>query len=82
MLREWEGQFVEAVGEAVRADELPGGTDVGQLVFEVTAMLARANFAWVLTGDARVLHQARVGIEHVLDHASRSGRRRESRSRR
>ena len=81
-LREWEGQFVEAVGDAVRAGELPGGTDVGQLVFEVTAVLARANFTWVLTGDTRVLDQARVGIEHVLEHASGSGHRRGSRSRR
>ena len=69
MLREWEGQFAEALGEAVRAGELPGGTDVGQLVFEVTAMLARANFAWVQAGDARVLDQAREGIMHVLERA-------------
>src|SRR4051794_33894433 len=82
MMREWEGQFVEAVGEAARAGELPGGADVGQLVFEVTAMLARANFAWVLTGDARVLGQALLGIEHVLDHAGAPGRPRGSRSRR
>ena len=82
VLREWEGQFVEALGEAVRAGELPGGADVGQLVFEVTAMLARANFAWVLTGDTRVLGQARFGIEHVLEHAAGLGRHRGSRSRR
>jgi AcrR family transcriptional regulator len=82
MLGEWEGQFVEAVGEAVRAGELPGDADVGQLVFEVTAMLARANFAWVLTGEARVLNHARVGVEHVLEYASGSGRHRGPRSRR
>lgn len=82
MLREWEGQFVEALDEAVRAGELPGGADVGQLVFEVTAMLARANFAWVLTGDARVLDRARVGVEHVLECDSGPGRPPGSRSRR
>ena len=83
MLREWEEQFVEAVDDAVRAGELSGGADVGQLVFEVTAMLARANFTWIQTGDARVLDQARVGIQHVLERASGPGRRhRGSRSRR
>jgi AcrR family transcriptional regulator len=82
MLREWEGQFVEAVGDAVRARELPGDTDVGQVVFEVTAMLARANFAWVQAGDAGVLDQARVGIQHVLERAAGAdGRHRPSGSR-
>jgi len=82
MLREWEGQFVEALGVAVRSGELPRSADVGQMVFEITAMLARANFAWVQMGDARVLEQARVGIEHVLEHASGRRRRRASRSQR
>jgi AcrR family transcriptional regulator len=75
MMREWEEQFVLAVGDAVRAGELPGGTDVAQLVFEVTAMLARANFAWVLTGDSGVLERARVGIRHVVERASGADRR-------
>jgi AcrR family transcriptional regulator len=82
MLREWEGKFVEAVGDATRAGELPRSTDVDQLVFEITAMLARANFAWVQMGDPRVLEQARVGIEHVLDHATGPGPQRGPRSRR
>jgi hypothetical protein len=72
MLREWEGHFVDALGEAARTGELPSGTDVGQLVFEATAMLARANFAWVQAGDTRVLDQARVGIRHVLERAAGS----------
>jgi AcrR family transcriptional regulator len=70
MLHEWEEQFVEAMGDAVLAGELPGGADLGQLVFEITAMLARANFKWIHTGDARVLDQARVGIQHVLERVS------------
>jgi AcrR family transcriptional regulator len=74
LLRDWEGQFVESLGEAVRAGELPAGGDVAQLSFEITAMLARANFAWVQTADAHVLDQARVGIEHVLEHAKGSNR--------
>jgi hypothetical protein len=46
---------------------LPRDTDIDQLVFEITAMLVRANFTWVVTGDARVLEQARIGIRHVLE---------------
>jgi len=82
MLRLWETQFVDALGEAVRAGELRGGADVGQLVFEITAMLVRANFTWIQAGDARVLDQARVGIRHVLERASGPGRGQKSRSKR
>jgi hypothetical protein len=45
---------------------LPRDTDIEQLVFEITAMLVRANFTWIATGEARVLEQARIGIRHVL----------------
>ena len=82
MLCEWEGQFVEAVGEAVQLGELSGDTDSDQLVFEITAMLGGANFTWVLTGDPRVLERARLGIEHAIENASKSGRHRGSRTRR
>ncbi len=82
MLREWEGKFVEAVGDAIRAGDLPRAAEVDQLVFEITAMLARANFAWVQTGDPSVLKQARVGIEHVLDHSTGPGHHGESLTRR
>ena len=83
MLRLWESQFVDALGEAVRSGELPGDADVDQLVFEITAMLTRANFTWIQTGATRVLDRARVGIRHVLERASGPGdRRRGSRSRR
>ena len=43
--------------------------DVGQLVFEVTAMLVRANFTWIVTGNPQVLEQARTGIRHSLERA-------------
>jgi AcrR family transcriptional regulator len=65
----WLGQFAAALGRAVDGGELPRGADTGQLVFEVTAMLVRANFAWVVTGDPHVLEQARAGIRHVLERA-------------
>ena len=52
------------------AGELPRDADIDQLVFEVTAMLVRANFAWVVTGDPQVLDQARTGIRHALERAA------------
>ena len=65
--RRWVEQFAEALGQAIAAGELPRGTDVEQLVFEITAMMIRANFTWIATGEPRVLKQARVGIRHVLE---------------
>ena len=46
---------------------MAGDADVDQLVFEITAMMVRANFSWVVTGETRVLGQARIGIRHVLE---------------
>jgi AcrR family transcriptional regulator len=63
----WLDQFAEALGQAVAGGELPRDTDIDQLVFEITAMLVRANFSWVVTGETRVLEQARIGIRHVLE---------------
>src|SRR6516162_142643 len=67
MQQRWIEQFAEALGQAVAGGELPRGTDIDQLVFEITAMLVRANFSWVVTGETRVLEQARTGIAHVLE---------------
>jgi AcrR family transcriptional regulator len=78
----WLAQFVEALGQAVKGGELPRDVNVDQLVFEITAMMVRANFAWIVTGDQRVLDQARVGIRNVLDrmvrHPGSKRRRRKS----
>jgi AcrR family transcriptional regulator len=62
----WVAQFTEALGQARQAGELSHDVDLEQLVFEITAMMFRANFAWVLTEDQRVLQQARVGLRNVL----------------
>jgi hypothetical protein len=65
--KRWLEQFAEALGQAVSVGELPRDTDTDQMVFEITAMLVRANFTWIVTGDPRVLEQARVGIRHVIE---------------
>jgi AcrR family transcriptional regulator len=62
----WVGQFTSALGQGREAKEIPRNSDLDQLAFEITAMLLRANFAWILTEDKRVLDQARVGVENVL----------------
>jgi len=63
----WLEQFAEALGQAVEGGELPRDADIDQLVFEITAMMVRANFAWIVTGDTRVLDQARIGIRNTLE---------------
>jgi AcrR family transcriptional regulator len=73
--RRWFEQFSQALSEAVAAGELPRLGDIDQLVFEITAMMVRANFSWIATGETRVLEQARIGIRHILDSASRQAAR-------
>jgi hypothetical protein len=63
----WLALFAEALGQAVKGGELPHAADINQLVFEITAMMVRANFTWIVSGDTRVLDQARVGIRNVLE---------------
>ena len=75
----WVAQFIAALGQARAAGELPGDADLDQLAFEITAMLFRANFDWIVTEDERVLDRARVGIRNLLTRgakASHAGNRR------
>lgn len=82
----WLARFGQALGRAVAGGELPRDTDIDQVAFEITAMLVRANFAWVMMGQTHVLEQARIGIRHVLERVaaptesgSRSSEKRETR---
>ena len=63
----WTDQFVDALRQARDTGTLMADVDLDQLAFEITAMMFRANFAWIVTEDKRVLDRARVGIKHVLD---------------
>jgi AcrR family transcriptional regulator len=79
----WLEQFAGALGEAVAGGELPRDTDIDQMVFEITAMLVRANFTWVLTGETSVLDRARIGVSHVLERVKEhTGREKRSSERR
>jgi AcrR family transcriptional regulator len=66
MHSDWAAQFAAALRQACDDGEIQSDADVDQLVFEITAMMFRANFAWVVTEDERVLDQARIGIRNVL----------------
>lgn len=63
---EWIDQFIVALRQACDDGELQSDADLNQLVFEITAMMFRANFAWIVTGDEHVLDQARIGIRSIL----------------
>ena len=67
LLTQWLQLFTSALTEAVAAGELPQDTDIDQTAFELNAMLVRANFNWILTGEPGVLDQARAGIRHVIE---------------
>src|SRR5262245_39257754 len=58
--------FTRALIQARNIGELSRDADIEQLVFEITAMLFRANFAWIMTDDARFLEMARAGVQNVL----------------
>jgi AcrR family transcriptional regulator len=68
----WVEQFTSALRQGSKAGEIARDSDLDQLAFEITAMMLRANFAWILTEDKRVLHQARVGVENVLARVSQA----------
>jgi AcrR family transcriptional regulator len=66
----WAGLFASALSQARDMGELPRDADIEQLVFEITAMMFRANFAWIMTDDASFLDKARTGVQNVLDGAT------------
>ena len=77
----WVAQFTRALHQARLTGDLPRDTDLNQLAFEITAMLFRANFAWIVSEDESVLDHARVGVKHVLAYASRESSPRQRRAR-
>jgi AcrR family transcriptional regulator len=75
----WVAQFTLALRQACQAGDLPRDADVDQLAFEITAMMFRANFAWIVTEDKHVLDQARTGVKNVLARAAQETRPRAAR---
>ncbi len=74
VLTAWTSQFHSALRQGREAGELAAHADVDQMAFEITAMMVRANFAWVLSGDKQVLEQARTGVKNVLARAAKTAK--------
>ena len=72
---QWAGLIVAALRRAIAGGEIPADADVEQLVFEITAMMLRANFAWTISASPAVLDQCRVGVRHVLERAASASAR-------
>jgi len=66
----WFGQFTSALSQAREAGEIQSNSDLEQLTFEITAMMLRANVAWILSAEKRVLDQARAGVGSVIARVS------------
>lgn len=69
---EWAAQFIAALRQASDDGEIQPDADLDQLVFEITAMMFRANFAWIVAEDECVLNQARIGIRNVLSRVAKN----------
>lgn len=70
----WAAEFSKALDQARAAGDLAPGTDLAQLVFEISAVLFLTNFEWVVTQDPGVLERARAGVKRLLE-AAGAGRR-------
>jgi AcrR family transcriptional regulator len=63
---DWMGELTDATREAVERGELPAGTDVEQLVWEVDALLLLAHAGHTMFGDRQHLERARRGLERLI----------------
>jgi AcrR family transcriptional regulator len=66
VLNSWVSLLRQCILEAQALGEIEPGAEVGQVVFEVQAMLLTANFLFVMTNDPIRLTQARKGVENAL----------------
>jgi hypothetical protein len=66
VIQAWLSLLRKCLLDAKAIGEIDEGADIEQAVFEVHAMLAAANFLFVMTNDTTRLTQARRGVEHVL----------------
>lgn len=60
--RDWSARVERTIDEARTAGELRAGTDVGQLAFELVALMETANVLSVLHDEESAYRRARVGI--------------------
>jgi AcrR family transcriptional regulator len=66
VLNSWVSLLRQCILDAQALGEIDPCAEVGQVVFEIQAMLLTANFLFVMTNDPLRLTQARRGVENVL----------------
>ena len=71
--RDWSAHVERTIEEARTAGELRAGTDVGQLAFELVALLETANALSVLHDEESAYGRARVAIAERLRGAAADG---------
>ena len=64
--RDWDEVLERLAREATEHGELPPGTNPTQLAFELHALMAAANNAFILHGDVGAFERARVAIRERL----------------
>lgn len=66
VLAGWDELLEANLRAAQRDGELPGDVDIGQLIFEINAVLHEANGHYLLFGDAAALERAQTAIADRL----------------
>jgi AcrR family transcriptional regulator len=66
LLNSWISLLRQCILDAQALGEIDPRAEVGQVVFEIEAVLLAANFLFVMTNDPIRLTQARKGVENAL----------------
>jgi AcrR family transcriptional regulator len=66
-IAQWNDTLSRVITRAIDAGELSTQADVGQLVFEIRALLDGANSDSLLFGSSEPYERARLGLRRVLD---------------
>lgn len=66
VLNSWVSSLRQCILDAQALGKIDARAEVGQVVFEIQAMLMAANFLFVMTNDPIRLIQARKGVENAL----------------
>src|SRR5262249_54390987 len=66
VINSWVSLLTQCILDAQHLGQIDPGAEVGQVVFEIQAMLLAANFLFVMTNDPLRLTQARKGVGNVL----------------
>lgn len=64
--RSWLDLLGTCVTDAQAAGEVDTTADAAQVLFEASAMLVTANYAFVMHGDPKLLERARQGLRNVI----------------